>query len=332
MAGRLDTSAPDRSICAVGVDAGGSKIAAGLVDLSGRVSERVQVATPHGPAEAAAALVHVVRAVARDRDVANVAGVGLGLPGLVERETGRFVYGPNFPVRLEDVGAQVAETVGFRVVADNEGNAAALGEHRLGAGRGHDDFVYVAFGTGIAGGVVAAGEVLRGAHGWIGEFGHIVVDRDGDLCTCGQRGCWETIASGRALEQLAVHTFGPDRPFDVEDRVGPGSGGAGHELMSAVERGDVRVAEALDTFAGAIALGLQNLVQAFDPELIVVGGGISAWGDALLDPVRASLDACLSGRSHRDPPPVAASHFGTDAALVGAGLMALDAFTPGLGT
>ncbi|MCC7075945.1 MAG: ROK family protein [Acidimicrobiia bacterium] len=316
MAGRPDTSAPESSIRAVGVDAGGSKIAAGLVDPSGHVSGRIQVPTPPGPAEAVAALVHVVRAVAEGPGVGNVAGVGLGLPGLVTRGTGRFVYGPNFPLHDEDMGARIAESVGLGVVADNEGNAAALGEHRLGAGRGHDDLVYVAFGTGIAGGVVAGGNLLRGSHGWMGEFGHTVVDRDGTFCTCGQRGCWETIASGRALEQLARDLLGATTP--------PPS--PGWALLSDVERGDVRAVEALDTFARGVATGLQNLVQTFDPELVVVGGGLAAWGDTLLDPVRACLDTCLSGRSHRTPPPIVAAHFGIDAALVGAGVMALDAY------
>lgn len=260
--------------------------------------------TPDRAEEAVDALSDVVEALVLEAAGVHITGVGLGLPGLVERRTGNFVYGPNFPVRDMSIAAVVSERVGLGVTSDNEGNAGALAEHRLGAGRGFDDIVYMAMGTGIAGGVIAGGRLLRGAHGWAGEFGHMLVDEDGLLCTCGRRGCWETVASGRALAAIVGGELGEDGLDASAPEV------SGH----------------LDGFASQVAIGLQNLVQAFDPSVIVLGGGLAALGDRLLAPIRAALDERLSGRSHREPPRVVMSGFGTDAALVGAALMAREEF------
>lgn len=313
---------------AVGIDAGGTKTAWGLVDADGVLHAHGEMPTPRGdPAALREALVAAVGVGldAAARDDGRVVAVGCGLAGLVRTGDGVFVYGPNFDLRDEPVGAELSAHFGLRVTVDNDATVAAWAEETVGAGERCGSTVFVAFGTGIGGGVVAEGRLLRGAHGYAGEFGHMVTVAGGLPCTCGRRGCWETVASGRALtraaEELAASPAGA--AIRAVHAAAPQPVRPGAALVQAASDGDAAAAAAFGAFCEAVAVGLQSLVQAFDPARIVIGGGLAALGESFAVPVRAQLQRCLSGGAFRPPVDVRIATLGPSAGVVGAGLLAL---------
>ncbi len=232
----------------------------------------------------------------------EVVAVGVGLPGLVDRR-GRLRHAPHLPGVVDlDVAGPLAEATGLPVVADNDATCALVAEHRLGAARGVHDAVLVTLGTGIGAGLLLGGRVQRGASGFAGEVGHMVVEVGGRACPCGRRGCWERYASGSALEHLVA-----EAPSSRPD------------------------AEVLGQLAGWVALGLANLVQVLDVERVVVGGGLAALGEALLAPVRAALAAAAEAAGGRVRPPVTVlgAELGEQAGAVGAALLARERLGPG---
>ena len=185
---------------AVGVDVGGTKAAAIQVDAAGAVGQRAIVDTP---ADDVPALLAAMRAVTTEVLASDVVAIGVGAAGLVETGTGRIRYAPNIAWREVDL-REALGGFGVPVAIDNDCTVAAFGEHAVGAGRGVEDFLYVGVGTGIGGGIVHGGAVMRGAHGFAGEIGHIIVEPGGEVCGCGNRGCWETVASGAALTRASA--------------------------------------------------------------------------------------------------------------------------------
>lgn len=285
----------------VGVDIGGTKVAGGVVDEYGTVLAREVAATPTqelGPGAVEDVLVSVVTALTTSHPAT---AVGIGAAGLVSG--GRVLYCPHLPLRGEPVAARVAERVGLPVVMDNDANTAALGEALFGAASGVRLAVCVNLGTGIGGAFVSSGELLHGAHGLGGEFGHMTLVPDGLPCECGRRGCWEQYASGRALQRLV-----------------PGLGGEG--ITAAARAGDGSALAAFAEVGRWLGLGLANLVAAFDPELIVVGGGVSDAAELLLAPAREALADSVFAAEWRPSVPVVRAALGTDAGLIGAAALA----------
>jgi glucokinase len=281
----------------IGLDVGGTKILGVVVDTDGRVLEEVREPTP---ANDGAALVRAMAAAvtalrARHPDIG---GIGAGIAGAVTRE-GVVRYSPNLPGLVEaPVAKLLAEATGLAVRADNDATCALWAEHVLGAAAGAGDVLFVALGTGIGGGLIVDGRLVRGAHGFAGEIGHMVVVADGIPCVCGRRGCWERYASGTAL------------------------GGEGVTL--AARDGDATALRAFDELAGWVALGLVNLVQALDVERIVIGGGLAEASDLLIPRVRAAYDERAVAPAHRPPVEIVAAALGDRAGAIGAALLARD--------
>ncbi|QGG95574.1 ROK family protein [Actinomarinicola tropica] len=315
---------------AVGLDIGGTKILGLAVDLgSGEVLAERRVPTPQGRAEVADALGTVVDALAEGSG-RPIRAVGVGAAGLVDT-SGVLRYGPNLPgvVDLDLVGL-LGDRLGLPVAVDNDATAATVAEHRLGAARGVDDALYVALGTGIGGGIVLDGALRRGAHGFGGELGHVVIDPDGPLCGCGRQGCWERLASGSALGEQAreavldgrgagiLAAAGAERADDV----------TGEHAVAAAAAGDPEGLAVMAAFARWVALGLAGFVNALDPSVVVIGGGVVEAGPVLLDPLRSAVADLIIGSSHRPPVPVLPAVFGEHAAAVGAALLAADALRP----
>jgi glucokinase len=292
---------------AIGVDIGGTKVAAGVVNEYGDLLARSVASTPTMELGPGAVEDVLVAAVQKLQDSREVVAVGIGAAGLVG--DGRVLYCPHLPLRGEPVAQRVSERVGLPVVLDNDANAAAVGESSFGAARGAAVAVCVNLGTGIGGAAVVGGHLLRGAHGLAGEFGHMTLVPGGLPCECGRRGCWEQYASGRALQRLL-----------------PGLSGS--EITAAAEAGDSAARSALAEVGRWLGLGLANLAAAYDPSLIVVGGGVSAAGDLLLDPARAALDDALFASAWRPPVAVVRAQMGADAGVVGAAALALGLGSP----
>ena len=286
----------------IGIDIGGTKVLAGVVE-GGHVL-RVAMAETPGRAvpvsEVERVLADVVRRVA---DGDPVAAVGLAAAGFVDETRHRVAFAPHLPWRGDDVVTRLSEQLGCPVALDNDANCAALAESRLGAARGAGSALLVTLGTGIGGAVLHRGEVWRGAGGMAGEFGHAQVVPGGRPCECGQVGCWEQYCSGNALRRAA--------PGFVD----------GPAVTAAAHAGDPTALAAYAEIGGWLGIGLANLVAALDPELIVIGGGVSAAGDLLLDPAREMLATRLVGGPFRTIPSVVAATLGPRAGMIGATLL-----------
>lgn len=309
----------------VGVDVGGTKILALVFDdESGLVvGEPVKEATPPG---ADALLDAVADVVARLEEAEGpVAGVGAGLPGLVDRR-GRLAAAPNLPaVAGVAFAEQLAERVGHEVVVDNDATCAAWAEATRGAAAGVADMVMVTLGTGIGAGLVAGGRLQRGRHGFAGEPGHMVVDPDGPRCPCGRRGCWERYASGSGLGRLAREAAeAGEAPRLVELAGGDAEAVKGEHVTAAAREGDEDALAVLGQLGWWVALGLANLVNVLDPEVVVVGGGLVAAGEMLLEPVRSSFAQLVLGATHRPLTRIVPAELGSEAGAIGAALLALE--------
>lgn len=310
----------------IGLDLGGTKLLGLVVDPDERdplVVDRVP--TPSGADAVVDAIVELVGSLAEqvEHPVAPVA-LGLGAPGLIDRK-GTLRFGPNV-AGLVDLafGEVLAKRTGLSVVVDNDATCAAWAEHERGAARGANHSLTVTLGTGIGAGITVKGELLRGAHGFAGEPGHMVVNPSGPLCPCGRRGCWERYASGSGLGALAREAAIAGRaPGLVELAGGEAEAVRGEHVTAAAADGDDGATEVVTRFAWWVALGIANLVNVLDSEIVVIGGGLVEAGDVLLDPIREAFDELVFGVDHRDPVPIVAAELGERAGAWGAALLAV---------
>jgi glucokinase len=306
---------------AVGVDVGGTKIAALRVGQDGRVLARRTTPTPATDQERVVGEM-IAAATALRSD--EVAAVGVGAAGLVDRE-GTVRYSPNIAWRDMPVRERMEAASALPCVVENDASMAAWGEFRVGAGANVRDLLLVAAGTGIGGGIVTNGSLFVGSNGFAAEIGHVIVDPDGPLCGCGNKGCWEQFASGRAitragreavreypLSALAVLSGGdPDR---VE----------GELVTRAAVEGDDVARGILAAVGRRLGRGIAGLVNVLDPEAVVLGGGVADAGDLVLEPARAEFLDALEAPASRPEVPLLAAKLGNDAGAIGAGLLALE--------
>lgn len=307
---------------AVGVDVGGTKVLGALVDHDGAVVASEQRPTPPQDAPGAAAsvvatVVEVVRALAEQGDVA---GVGVAVAGRVDPDRRRVRSAANLGWDHQPLADDVEAATGLPAVVENDANAAAWAEHRFGAGAGYDDVVMVTVGTGIGGGLVLGGRLLRGASGSGGELGHAVHVAGGLPCGCGRAGCFEQYASGRALvrEARRLATERPDDATALLARSGSPDGISGHDATTAALAGDPLARKAFALVGEHLGRGLADLAEVLDPQAFVVGGGVSEAGDLLLDPAREALRRELPDWLPGDVPPVLAAVLGNRAGAIGA--------------
>jgi glucokinase len=289
------------------VDLGGTKIAAGLVTPAGDVQAIGTVPTPAGAGvdavvEAIVARVEAARHAAGD---APVTGIGVATPGIVDA-AGRIVFAtPALPAWSGTrLGERIETATGLPVLVRNDGQAAAWGEWRCGAGRGTGDLVMLTLGTGVGGGIVCGGRLLGGGHGAGGRLGHLSVDEHGAPCWCGARGCLEQYASGTAIARAAAAA-------------------SAREAVAVARRGDTRAREALRIAAGALGAAIATLVNVLDPDVVVLGGGLADGADLFLDEVAAAVRRRLVPALATTWQLVPAE-LGGLAAVCGAGLLALE--------
>jgi glucokinase len=326
----------------IGLDVGGTKILALALSSGPGGGERdvlgvVQRPTPDDdPAQLQAALADAVAAVLdeADRAAGRTAGpvapeaIGMGLPGFLGLD-GVARQAPNLPAAIGlDVRGPLEDRIGVPVYADNDANCAAWAAHVVDA-PDTDFLVAVTFGTGIGGGFVIDGDLVRGEHGFAGEPGHMIVDVDGTACVCGQHGCWEVYASGNGLGRLARQAVEAGRaPSLLAAAGGVVDHVDGPVVGTLVARGDAAAGAVMDEYAGWVAVGLVNLVNLLDPGVIVVGGGVVDLGDALMDRVRAALARYPTAVRGRDVA-IRPSSLGSRAGGMGAALLAAERLARG---
>ena len=294
----------------VGVDVGGTKVLAVRVGASGAVEATATRPMP-GRTAPVAEVETAIAAAARDvQGERPPVALGVSAAGLVDADGERYLFGAHLPWREAPVRRSLADRTGLPVVLDNDANCAAYAELHTGAARGARSALLITIGTGIGGAIVLDGRVVRGAHGLAGEFGHMQVVPGGLDCECGLRGCWEQYCSGRALERVTRVALG--RHLD------------GPEVSALARAGDAVARHAFGSIGTWLGVGVAGLVSAFDPELVVVGGGVSAVGDLLLAPARRALGESLQGTAYRAVPPLVPAALGPEAGAVGAALLARD--------
>ncbi len=303
----------------IGIDVGGTKAQAVVLDTAGEVVESAQRPTPRGD-RSLEVLIDVLIELADE--VGHNGSVGVGVPGLVTRH-GVLRAAPNLDgVADFPISELLSQRLGSHVYVDNDATCATLAEWRLGAGVGTHDMMLVTLGTGIGGGVVANGVLQRGSNGFAGEFGHMVIDPSGPPCPCGRRGCWERYASGSGLAMLAREAATGHRLHDVVRHAGGDPQAVrGEHVQAAASAGDAEALAVIDDFARWVALGLANLTNAFDPELFVLGGGLAAGAELYLDPIRRWYDQLLYQPNLREIPRIEFATWGPLAGAVGAALL-----------
>ncbi|MCM2428931.1 ROK family glucokinase [Streptomyces sp. RKAG337] len=302
----------------IGVDIGGTKIAAGVVDEDGSILETCKVPTPATPEAVVDAIADAVRKVSTGHEVD---AVGIGAAGYVDDKRATVLFAPNINWRHEALKDKVEQRVGLSVIVENDANAAAWGEYRFGAGQGHDDVVCITLGTGLGGGIIIGGKLHRGRFGVAGEFGHVRMVPDGLLCGCGSQGCWEQYASGRALVRYAKQRAAAT-PENAELLLSLGDGDPdtieGKHISEAARGGDPVAIDSFRELARWAGAGLADLASLFDPSAFIVGGGVSDEGELVLDPIRKSFRRWLVGGQYRPHAQVLAAQLGGKAGLVGA--------------
>ncbi|WP_159795216.1 ROK family glucokinase [Puerhibacterium puerhi] len=304
---------------ALGLDVGGTKIAAGVVDDAGRVLASVRRPSPtHDFAAALAVIDEIVESLGREHEVS---AIGIGAPGFVDNDMSTISLAPNLGWRNVNLGAAVADRTGLPTVVENDANAAAWAEYRFGAAQGLGSAVILTIGTGIGGGILEGGRLVRGRYGFAAEVGHIEIKADGRRCSCGLRGCWERYGSGTALvhEARELATVAPANARrllelaggDVQRIDGP-------VVTEAALQLDPTALEIFAIVGTWIGRGMAQLAAVLDPAAFVLAGGVAEAGEILRAPAVAALEQRLTARSFRTAPQVLLTGLSGQAGIVGA--------------
>ena len=305
-------------IYTIGIDIGGTKIAAALVDAEGKIHRESRVPTP---ADDPDSLVDAVVALVQELSEGHrILGVGVAAAGFIDAEQANIIYAPNLSWRNEPFKAKLEAKIDVPVIIENDANAAGWAEFQFGAGRAYKHMIMLTIGTGVGGAVIVEGKMLRGGFGIGGELGHLRVVRDGRLCGCGQHGCLEQYGSGTALLRAARELAASTDPMgqrlrELEQQAGELSGKEVYQAILDRDAGALRVLRELGTWLGE-AIG--SFVAILDPEVVVIGGGVSAAGDLLLDSIKEAYLNHLPAKGYRPELEIKAAEFVNDAGVVGA--------------
>lgn len=312
---------PDK--LAIGIDIGGTKIAAGVVDEDGFVLARRRRITPStDPALVLDAITDLTAELAAEHPVKSV---GIGAAGFIDASQSTVLFAPHLAWRNEPLRDRVSRRTRLPVLVDNDANASGWAEWRFGAAQNEPDVVVVTLGTGIGGAILMDGQLYRGSHGIAGEFGHQLVEPGGRSCECGNAGCWEQYASGRVLTRQAQAEVAAGS--DLGQRLvvlaeGDADLVDGSHVTQLARAGDVIATGWIAEVGRWLGIGLANLSAALDPGLFVIGGGVSDADELLLGPARLAYAAQLTGRGYRSEARIVRAHLGPEAGLVGAADMA----------
>ncbi len=315
--GRSDVGSLTDSALTVGIDIGGTSVRGAVVDANGRMLTTVRAFTPDTGAATEDLLVSMIDDLASGQ---RVAAVGLAVAGFVSADRQRVMFAPHLAWRADPVPARISARVGLPVTMEHDVNSAAWAEYRLGAAADSPLALLLAIGTGIGAGLVAHGEIQRGAHGVAPELGHLIVQPGGRPCPCGKRGCWERYCSGTALAASALEgwaAIGQPVPDGLDaDEV------TGSVVARVAADGDPIAAQAVRELGEWLAFGLAIIADVIDPAMIVLGGGVSGAADAYLPVALAALPDLVTGGRYRPLPRIEVARFGDRAGVIGASLLA----------
>lgn len=304
---------------AIGIDIGGTKIAGALVDADGVILREARVPTPATDPDAIAdAVVGLITELSEGQDVA---AAGVAAAGFVDAERANIVYAPNLSWRNEPFKAKLEAKLDIQVFIDNDANAAGWAEYRFGSGRGYRHMVMLTIGTGVGGAIITDGRLLRGGFGVAAELGHVRHVPNGRLCGCGRRGCIEQYGSGTALLKSAIELANDDsvKGARLAELMRENDGElTGVQVYQAIGEEDPGALELLSDLGVALGKTIATLAAVLDPEVVVIGGGVSAAGELLLAPMREAYLSSLSARGFRPELKIVTANFANDAGVVGA--------------
>lgn len=301
----------------IGIDLGGTKISGAISDLNGKVvyKKTVDTLTIEGPVKVAERITSLIKYIIGHINALSdeVAGIGIASPGPLDIEKGIIIKTANLPFKDYPLIEFIESGTGIKGYLENDANAAALGELQFGAGKGFRNFIYITVSTGIGGGIVINGDIYHGNTGNAGEFGHTTINPDGEKCNCGNYGCWETTSSGTAIARIANERLKNDMSSILHgfEKV------TSKEVFESAALGDKLSAEVIDYCTGFLGIGVANLVNIFDPELVIIGGGVAKAGNILFERVKKEISKrCL--RTMADSVKIVPAALGTDAGVYGA--------------
>lgn len=307
----------------IGIDLGGTNIAAGLVDNEYKIIEKASTPTlaDRPINEIIDDIVDLCKSIVvhRQMTMGEVETIGIGCPGTVDNKNGVVVYANNICMENVKLCAELEKRLGKPVNVENDANAAALGEYVVNGG-GAESFVFVTLGTGVGGGVVIDGKLYRGFNGAGAELGHIIIDPDGEQCTCGNKGCWEAYASVTALIRQTKAAMDMDSDSMMHAWVADRGAITGRTAFDCAKAGDSTAQKVVDQYIKHVGTGLISVLNIFQPRLILIGGGISKEGEYLLDPLRKCVYA---GDYNKFMPKteIKAASLYNDAGIIGAALL-----------
>lgn len=310
----------------IGIDLGGTNIAGGVATLDGRLvhTQSVKTGMPCTSDEIADRIAALCRSLAQaaQTPLEQMAWIGVGAPGSVDKDTGVVEYANNLEFYNVPLGAMLRTRLGLPVYVDNDANAAAWGEYRAGVGRGCSSMVMVTLGTGVGGGIIEDSRIVTGCNWAAGELGHFVIDMNGEPCNCGLRGCFEQYGSVTALicqarEAMAAHkesrlwALAENEEANVNGKV----------ILAAYDAGDETAVQVVNTYVHYLCVGVTSIINIFQPEVLCLGGGISRRSDVLVEPIRAFNAAHGYGRSCPKQPRIMSAELFGDAGIIGAALL-----------
>lgn len=310
----------------IGIDLGGTNIAGGVATLDGRLvrTQSVKTGMPCTPDEIADRIAALCRSLAQaaQTPLEQMAWIGVGAPGSVDKDTGVVEYANNLEFYNVPLGAMLRTRLGLPVYVDNDANAAAWGEYRAGVGKGCSSMVMVTLGTGVGGGIIEDSRIVTGCNWAAGELGHFVIDMNGEPCNCGLRGCFEQYGSVTALiaQTRAAMRAAPDSLL-WEQAGGSEQLVNGRTAFDAMRRGDASAKAVVDGYVHYLCVGITSIVNIFQPEVLCVGGGISREGEAVMAPVRAYVGKYGYARGSAKQPRIVAASLAGDAGIIGAALL-----------
>lgn len=310
----------------IGIDLGGTNIAVGVIDenlkIIGRGLRKTNAPRPYE--QVFADIIAAAEDAIRDAGITveELASIGLGTPGSVDKAAGLITYANNLDFRNVPAAELLQSYFGRPVYIENDANAAALGECRAGAGEGCDSFVMITLGTGVGSGIIVDGKVIEGVNFAAGEMGHMVIRMDGELCSCGRRGCWESYASARALVRQTKDSMQHDQGSVMWDLAGNTlSNVNGRTAFDAMRKGDPSGKKVVDTYIRYVAVGLINIINTFQPAMICIGGGIANEKETLMAPLRKYTERERYSLYARKQTRLIVAELGNDAGIYGAALL-----------
>lgn len=319
----------EQELPVLAVDLGGTKILTAIVSDNGEMLARQYLLTraDEGPESVIDRLLSAIEHILSQGNIGSsgVGSISIASAGAIDVEKGVITLSPNLPawrdVPLRDI---VKERLGIDTFVLNDASAAALGEHRFGAGKGVNNLVFVTVSTGIGGGIIIDGRLYSGASGCAGEIGHMTVDVNGPGCSCGNVGCWETLASGGAIARDATRRISQGEQSSLTEMVKGGTENiTAEEVSLAARAGDNLALDVISRAAGYFGVGIVNLVNIFNPEMVIVGGGVAKMGDILLEPARQMVRE-RAYQLAADAVRIVPARLGDDSGVFGAAVFAFE--------